>query len=396
MDLNTFGIEDVSDEDVALRFTISSAALKRMLDKTSVVVSGKDFVPILMNFCVQASPSAVRILTSSLDLAMLASSKDVTVPVPGKAFFPVKRLSEIVASAPDGDLSIEARGSATTGMTGRVAATSATTGARTIWALALHSGIGYPALPALGDLRMQQIPRAGFCQALKAVSYAAAGQGGSGVVALSMVSFQNGWATAYDGARLARTRFVCEALPEHLQLPIGAVDDVLRLLDKNESAETFLLGQTDTHIVLHYDNDVLVVAQSAQVFPDVEPFAALPKGLVQAKLPAQTLADALKQVRVSIDLESPLVAISISSNAVVVHTKDKYGNKTLAELPTKVLIPNDTTLLFSYRYLLQLIQKFPDPDFIMSFDAKPKSKHAVFFVSKDETSIAVLPQAVAF
>lgn len=400
MDLATFGIEDLSDEDVALRFSIPTSTLKTMLDKTSVVVSGKDFVPVLMNFCIQAAPSSVRVLTSSLDIAMLVSSKDATVTIPGRAFFPARRLAEIVSSAPDGDLHLEVRGSAAKGLTGRIEARSAVTGARTTWALNLHSGIGYPALPSLGDLQMRQVPRMAFCEALKAVGYAAAGQGSAGAAnaALAQVSFEHGQVLACDGSRLARARFVCDTLPEPFTLPIGAVDDVLRLLghERGDSESTFLMGQTATHIVVQYSSDALVISRSAQDFPDTASFVILPKAAVRISLATSDVLAALKQVKTSLDTEAPLIGMRISSNGVGIYSQDKYGNKSLTELPVKVLVPNDITLMFSYRYLLQLIQKFPDADLILMFDPKLKNKQTVFFVSKDESALSVLPQAVAF
>lgn len=399
MDLNTFGIEDVSDDDVALRFTIPATTLKRMLDKTSVVVSGKDFVPVLMNFCIQASPTAVRILTSSLDLAMLSSAKDVEVAIPGRAFFPVRRLTEIVSSAPAGQLLIEARGSATTGMSARITAT-AESGARTVWALALHSGAGYPNLPALGDLQMRQVPRAEFCDALRAVAYAAADPASSGNAALAAVQFSGQLTSACDGNRLALVRFSCDGLPEALTLPSGAVDDCLRLLDRPEPAvtETFLLGQTTTHIVMHHGGDALVIAQTSREYPDALTIetSELPRTRATIELERDAVADALRRVKTSIDVESPLVALTVSANGTVVHTKDRYGNTSVAELPGKVLIPNDMTLMFSYRYLLQLVQKFPESEMKMVFDPKLKNKAAAYFISKDESALSVLPQSVSF
>jgi DNA polymerase III sliding clamp (beta) subunit (PCNA family) len=392
----TFGIEDSAE--VVLSFSLAAADLLDALTKTSAVLAGREFVPVLANFVLTATPGNLRVVTSNLDLAMvsrvLPARDELTVPMPGKAYFPVRRFLDVVKQAAGTRarlyVLVSRIGEA---LSAQVRSTSPETGTETSWTLALHSGVGYPALPSLGDLSLVQTDAKSVVTALRAVTYAADATTSH---SYHVIRFDRGSSgrtsiTAADRSRIARA--TVESFPITTVLPVHAANDLLVLAEK---AETLAIGQTKTHVVVRTETDLLVIARPNTELPDLSSQIneVLTRNTAHVKVAHRELFDAVKSVRVTADTDTPFIVIEMATNTCNVSSYDKFGNSAKVILTATGLVPKMLTLVFNFKLLLQALVAWPSDDIEIAVapGMTKTTNRSVLFSDQGATTLSLLAQ----
>lgn len=385
MDLEGFGLDE--EEQVTLKLKTSREVLLDLVTKTGVVVPSKDVIPVLANYRVQATATALRITTTNLEISMVCATKEVTVEAPGEAFFPVRRFAEILNLCPKhSGVMITVRGQQAT----IVCST-------TVWTLMLHSGIGYPALPEVQELTMTAVPRESLLSCLASTKYAASTNPAK--PSLMMICFTGDSLIATDGIRLHTVPLISPAL----SLPIQAVDDVL-MLCRRATTENVMMGEARNHIVFQAGTDVLVINKTVAEWPDITPFTGpAQRHKEYMVIDRDALIEKIRQVKTSADLESPTLTLELVRNELRLRTADRYGNKGYAALdverPASGTVFGSTikcALMFHNRQLLETLGSFDCKSVRLYFGGDSKTKKFPVLIRDEESgSFAILAQMLS-
>jgi DNA polymerase-3 subunit beta len=296
-----------------LRVRAKKFVFQALFEKAAAVVPTKDIMPVLKNFQVEVTTERLRVMATDLELSVIAYTELVAVERPGTAVFPAKRMLEIIREADDEEMTVDVSGGEASISVGRAS-----------WTLKLQGGDDYPALPEISEVVLHPINRVKFLGALGAVRYAAATEVNR--PSLMMINVAGGKMTACDGVRFQQAS-VGEDFPLELQIPILAVDDLVKLLRTND-LEEIGIGETDFHLVFRVGHDVFVVNKLMVQFPDVEALLLRPalKNKDILRVDRAELVAAIRRVRITADPETSAVVLALDTDQVKVTAKDKFGN----------------------------------------------------------------------
>lgn len=373
-------VENLTQENPAtLSFEMRKGDLLALLEKAAVVVPTKDIIPVLANFKIQCA-ATIKVTTSNLDLSMICASKEISIEQPGTAFFPVRKFLEIVKEC-SSEISVQVYGQQATISSGR-----------TTWTLRLHSGIGYPALPETSDLTLKEVDRTQLSLMLRRTKYAASTTPAK--AALMMIAIEKEKMTACDGIRLHQV--VIKGFPLDLQIPIEAVDDILKLIDGKLSFDEIKIGESTNHILLLAGSDVLIINKLAEVFPDVKTLMLGPalRNQRSIKIEIDSLITALKQVRTVADAEIPAVALVLWATMVTLKSLDRYQSECRATVDVLEVGEKfcNATVILNHRMLMQTLRSLQGDIVEMRFAEGAKNKKNPVLFKDAHGSIAVLQQ----
>lgn len=338
----------------AVGFEMKKFVLQNLLEKASTVMPVKDIMPVLKNFQIEATkgvdgaPDRLRVIATDLELSVISTTEIVTVTKPGTAIFPGRKFADLVREAADDLAQIEVSDG-----------TARITIGPTAWDLKLADGTEYPYMPDLAAVDMHSVNRVQFLGGISACRYAAAV--GSVRPNLMMIEVRNGKMTACDGVRfqqvdlLGATRHTGATYPVDLNLPIGAVDDLVKLLHTTD-ATTVGIGVTDNHIIFRIGSDVFVANKLLLKFPDMEEILLTPalKNNQRLQVDRQEFVDAVRRVRITADVETSAIVLVLADGTLTVLAKDKYGNQA-SEVLTAGWEGADRQLVVNHRYLSDLL-----------------------------------------
>ncbi len=239
-----------------LSFECKKFALQNLIEAASSVIPSRDLVPVLKNFLVEVSDGELRVTATDLELAVVATTGLVTVHQEGSAVFPAATLLEILREANDKPVQVEVKGQ-----------TAFIVISPTAWEIKLADVDDYPPLPVLSEIEFVPHSRAKFVQAIRAVHYAASRE--THRANLMLIDISGGRARASDGVRFQQIEPGADALPLDCQVPIAAVDDLLRLL-KISDLVTVDVGQSPDKLIFRFGSDVFIVSKFNAQFPDME------------------------------------------------------------------------------------------------------------------------------
>lgn len=337
----------------AMGFEMKKFVLQNLLEKAATVLPVKDIQPVLKNFQIEATLDAdgqgrLRVIATDLELSVISTTEIVTVTKPGTAVFPGRKFADLVREAADDLAQIEVSDG-----------TARITIGPTAWDLKLADGTEYPYMPDLAAVEMHSVNRVQFLGGISACRYAAAV--GSVRPNLMMIEVRNGKMTACDGVRfqqvdlLGATRHTGATYPVDLNLPIGAVDDLVKLLHTTD-ATMVGIGTTDNHIIFRIGSDVFVANKLLLKFPDMEEILLAPalKNNERLQVDRQEFVDAVRRVRITADAETSAIVLVLADGTLTVLAKDKYGNQS-SEVLTAGWDGADRQLVVNHRYLSDLL-----------------------------------------
>ena len=318
----------------------------------------------------------MEVAATDLELSVIASTTDIEVERPGIAVFPGKELRDVVKTLPDAaEVFIEVDE-----LKAKVKS------ARASWEFRLHKSTTYPALPTDAET-FYEVPRDTFVSAVERVRNSASHDAVH--PSLGMVSVKGGKMRAADGSRAAQVPV--EGVPD-LQIPIGAVDDLLRML-RLTAADTFEVATTENHIVFKIGDDRFIATRLAATFPDIDK-ALLKPALTNSdelEVDRDALLTALRRVSVTADAETNAVRLSVTKKTVSVRTKDKTGN-TAEEVVDAIWKGSKTrAVAVNLTHLKDLVAMNTGQNVTLFFGEGSKTSPAPLLLRED-TSIGVLNQ----
>lgn len=375
MDLNTFGL-DQAEKSITLRIDILKKVFLPMLEKAAIVVPNADVIPVLANFQIQASEAAVRVVTTNLKLFMLCATKNVEVSIPGIAFFPVKRFLEVIKEC-DEEIRISVANQEAEIQSGR-----------TIWTLKLHSGIGYPALPSISDLLIKEVDKNPFLKAVQNTEYAASRTPAKS--SMMMLHIEKEKIVAYDGVRLQQ--FALKGFPFDVDIPVDSVNDLLKLIDKSELS-TIRIGEASNHLVIQAGSDMLIINKLSEKFPDIQSLVLGPalRNAHTVKVATKALIEAIKDVRVLADKESPAIALCVEEQGLSVRSLDRFGNMASTMVDLEALAAR-RKIVVNHKMLMEMLGVYEAPICHFQFPEKSKYLAPILLTDPESGSISILQQ----
>jgi DNA polymerase III sliding clamp (beta) subunit (PCNA family) len=308
-------------------FTMQRQWLAQLADwAVTAVPSGTPTLPVNGCFRVDVEPERITVAATDQQLTVFATTQVVEVKNAGTVFLPAKRLRELLAAAPEGDVTIAVKG-----LAAKVTAGSAS------WALRLFPAGGYLGLPDLSGAEFAEVGREGLLKALQAVRHAVGKDLGRPSYTQVRIAQSGGCmaAMAADSSQFARARL--PGFPFPLSIPLTVLDDLTKLLAKGQDDQVEV-AETDTLVVFRVGYVTLAAARSGSEFPDpavlLRPVADDDRRLVVDKA---DLVGALRRVRVNADQNTSAVALLASGEggrqSLTVLARDKDGNSAQDTIP---------------------------------------------------------------
>lgn len=363
---------------VTLDFTVKRFVFALLVDKASAVVSSRDVMPVLKCLQIEAADGRLRIVATDLERSMICTTEIVAIDTPGIAVFPAKKLAEIIRQADDSDVHIHVAGG-----------TASITVGRTTWRLRLQGGEDYPPMPAITEVTFAAVNRTGFLSALQAVRYAACRDANR--ASLMMIDIRGGRMTACDGSRFQQA--AAADLPFPCQIPIGAVDDLIKILKASELTDVHI-GESDHHLIFRLGADLLIVAKLMAQFPDME--AALLRPALENRhkltIDRHEFVAAIKRVRIAADPETSALALILRDYQLTVSARDKWEN--FAEETIDATWDGaDRTIVVNHAYLTDMINMVRGPVVTLHLGDDTKHRKAPIMVRDgDAGTVGVVQQ----
>ena len=349
-----------------MKFTIDSASFAKGLGLPLGVITLKTTIPILGNFLIEADQGGIRITGTDLELAAI-SSLPAEVKESGKACIPAKRLTEIVRSLSEDELTV-------TVLENHWA--SVTSG-RAKFKLTGLSPDNFPTIPQSPPDSIN-LPASILHTALRRTLFAVTKEESrytlNGV--LLALDAQGLRLVATDGHRLALSvsPLAEQPKPQSLLVPRDAATLLLRLLSDAKDDATVTFASDDSHIFFGLGDQKLISRRLTGQFPGYE--AILPKdnNLVATVRP-EILATALHRVATLADERSNFVKLSLKPGSLEVSTSTFDGEG--QDLIDAEYVGPEFSIGFNVRYLL---------DFLATVTATGAKQVQLTF--KDESSAA--------
>lgn len=360
-----------------MNFKIKKVVMESLLSKAASVLSSGDVLPILKNFNVELLEGNLMVMATDLELSVIAQTPLVESVEDGRAVFPGKKLLDIVKEAEDGVIDFAVNGEQ-----------AVITCMGTTWTIQLMKAADYPALPQVEDAEPIQVSRVSLVQAVSIVKGAAAKE--SIRPALQMISIVEGKVRASDGA-VFRQVTVGELQQLDTQIPIGAVDDLLRLL-RNTELERISIGQTEDHLLFSIGADVFIITKTNVAYPDIETalLGVARKNTYRLTVDRQQFIAGIKRVRVTADEETRGLLLLLSANKLQLRAKDKYGNFATQELDC-FWEGGEKALGVNHEHALDMLSVLPSPSINIMLGDDVKTRKAPIFI-EDGIVTAVLQQ----
>lgn len=368
-----------------LAFSTKKFVLQALLEKAASVVPSKDIMPVLKNYLIEVSPPTsasagrIRVVATDLELSVIAQTQMVTTAVPGSAVFPAGKALAILRAAEDGEAQVTVHGTLARLVIGP-----------TTWDLRLQSGDEYPEMPEVTDIEVVELDRVRFLGALHSVRYAAA----TDTVRPSLMMLDikpNGRVTACDGVRFQQAPVPgwpseVGGVPFEVQIPIGAVEDLIKLL-RSTDLPTVGVGASDNHLLFRVGEDYFIANKLMAQFPDVEELLLRP-ALVNNKdtltCDRGELLDAVRRVRINADQETSALVLDVADGQITVRTRDKYGNTAAEVIPAGWSKPA-RQLVVNHGYLTDMLAMADAKTCTFRLGEDTKSRKSYVMLTDPET-----------
>lgn len=371
----------IASTDTNIVFTMKKFVLQLLLEKASSVVPTRDVMPVLKNFQFEVTDGRLRVVATDLELSVVATTEMVEVHAGGVAVFPARKMLDILREAEDSTVTITVQGTKASVAIGR-----------TTWNLKLQGGADYPPMPEFTEAVFATVDRAAFATALKVVRYAACKDANR--ASLMMIDVRGGRMTACDGARFQQATI--GAFPFEFRIPIGAVDDLLKLLASTDLIE-ISIGESVNHLIFTVGADVFVANKLLAQFPDME--ALLLRPALENKhsftVERDELLHAIKRVRINADGETSAIGLHLAPSNLTVIAKDKYGNDA-AETIDAGWPGGERVLVVNHAYLSEMVNASDAKaaTFYLGDDTKTR-KAPIMLKDDDAGTVGVTQQMVS-
>ena len=362
-----------------MKFEIQKAVLESVLSKARSVLATKDLVPILKNFNVTASAGMLCVVATDLALSVVAKTGMVNCIEAGQAIFPGNKFIDIVKTCEESPVVVSVEDDVAV-----IVCAGAT------WNVSLQSFEAYPDIPDVGEVEVTYFAKELFHNALNKVKGAAAKEGVR--PALQMVDILNGDVRASDGA-MFRQVHVPELVGVSMQIPLGAVEDLVKLLRGTE-AEKIGFGQTKDHLLFVIGEDVFIVTKNNVEYPDVEESLLGPARNNKQSLVVnrEQLINGVRRVRVNADEDTKGVTLTLKQDYLSLSARDKRGNDANETIEAKYNSPsgtNDRSLTVNHITLVDALTVVDSltVEFMLGVDTRQRK--APVFIEEGDTAVVL-------
>lgn len=350
-----------------------------LFEKASSVVPSKDIMPVLKNFQLEALEDRVRVVATDLELSVISSTEMVRTEQVGTAVFPAKKMLDIIREAEDGDMLIDVSDGQAHIRVGRAS-----------WTLRLQSGADYPALPDIKSVELHPVDRVKFLGAIQSVRRAAAKD--TTRPSLMMIDVADGKMTACDGVRFQQA-LLGDDFPMDMQLPIGAVDDLVKLL-RTTDLEKVGIGESEYHLVFRVGSDVFIANKLMAQFPNVEELLLRPALQNKDRLLVDRgdLDAAVRRVRINADPETSAIVLELGNDSVTVLARDKFGNEATEAIEAS-WAGKERKVVVNHSFLADMLSMYDGKSctFLLGEDTKSR-KSPVMLRDEDTQTIGIINQ----
>jgi len=372
IDMGTSGSMGDFVPDKGLSLSTKKLVFEQTCNKSATVIPSRETLPVLKNFLFEAVDGTLKVVATDLELSVIASSQIVSIEREGRVIFPARKMLDILREASEDDMSIDVVGKRATIKVGS-----------TEWTLILPPPEEeYPELPEVSDAEMHQIERERFLTAINSVWHAAAKEPTR--ANLMLINVEHEKMTACDGVRFQQASL--PGFPLDMQIPIGAVTDLVKLLKAANGVETIGIGATEHHLVFRVGGDTFIANKLMSQFPDMEALLLRPalSNKHELILDRDELTHAVKRVRINADQETSAIALELSENLVTLVSKDVLGNRASQPISAGWSGP-DRLLCVNHQYLVDMLKMHEGASchFWLGDDGKSRKSTVML---KDETT----------
>lgn len=377
-----------STADMAI--SMKKFMLQTVLERAQSVLPSRDVMPVLKNFQVEAltdeaGDSLLKVIATDMELSIVSISQMVTIDRPGTAVFPGKRLLDIVKEAEEGDLVLDVKEGVASIRVGKAE-----------WSLKLMDGSDYPDIPEVEDEALVPIDRSLLYNALNSVRLAAATD--TVRPTLMMINISENRVRAADGVRFQQVTLPDDSPIQDMDIPIGAVDDLIKILKTTDQARIDV-GMTDNHLIFHVAGDTFIANRVTDEFPEMDDILLKPAMGNKHKLSVdrEGLIKAIRRARITADPETNAVILELTDGQCLVRCRDKFGNWALEPIAAswQPATEGDSTRLvaLNHVHLTQMLQMTDakSSEFFLGTDTKNR-KSPLLLRDDESRTIGVLTQ----
>jgi DNA polymerase-3 subunit beta len=253
------------------------------------------------------------------------------------------------------------------------------------WDLVLQPADDYPPLPAAADISFTSVSRAKLLGSISLVKGAASRDGTN--PKLMAVSISQGKVIASSHVRLHRARI--ESFPVDLQVPIGAVDGLLRLLGDCQ-AEEIGIGEERYVLAFRIGDDVFMAGKLASEYPDQEKRLLAPHltgSSNQLTVDKADLIAAIRRVRITADPETAAVGLKLAPGKVTVLSKDRNRNAAHEEIPAQ-WTSKERTVVVNHEHLQDLLGLAAGPQAVFRIGNDAGKRRSPLVLTDDKAGTA--------
>jgi DNA polymerase III sliding clamp (beta) subunit (PCNA family) len=285
----------VSDD---LEFSVKRFQLATLADWAAPVVPTGATLPVNQAFRVTVAPELLRVAATDRQRTVVAESPSVATGQSGTVFLPAKRLSAILASAPEGDVTVSVKAGLATVRAGGAS-----------WQLKLPLPGGDIELPDLSAAKFEPVSRVKLLGALEAVRYAVGRGDGRPQFAKVQIAEAGGvmHATAVGSSVLARARV--DGFPFPVQVPAIVLGDLVKLLHTSTDTDAEV-ADAGSCVAFRAGPVTLAAQYNGQDFPDAD-------AMFLRKVAANGLELAVDRTELSRALKRVRINASTTTSAVV-------------------------------------------------------------------------------
>ena len=365
--------------------TVPCTILREQVERAASVVPTAGFQPVLKNLLIDVKPGLLRISATDLDLSVITSSPLVTADEEARFIIPAQRLREILKELPEGEVRI----TVTEPAEGITVIHLEAGGAQ--WSLQVPEG-NFPALPSVDEAEFSDFPRAPFLAAIRAVRFAASKDGSNlGLACVGIARQGDGSAkvTASDGSRVQQARMAF--FPLSVQIPaIGspaAVDEVTRLLARNEDLETAQVALTPSALLFRAGSGVFAARKLNVPGANVEQQILKPamENKHELIVPRAGLLEAVRRVAITADAHTSAICLSLTPGKLTVVSRDRQGNTAEQSLDIS-WGASERQVVVNHRHLSEAVSAGSGASCILRL-AGSSSKRSAVLIRDDESGI---------
>lgn len=276
-----------------MQFTLTKDDLSNLMTQIQSIVPSKPALPILSNFMLKASSEGLELTATDLTVGIRCFVK-APVSSHGATTIPSRRFFQLVREMPSSSIDVHV------GKSDICEIRSASSHFK----LNGMSNADYPALPDLSDAMRIELPSEELKAMFTKTAFAASKDESRYLMTGILLKVEEGRMTLVgtDARRLAKVEKTIEVDPaftgEYI-IPLKAVDEITRLLDRSGSESTWLHLAHDK-IGIETNNILLVTKLLVGTFPDFK--SVIPQNhTFKVDLHREELISMLRQIMVFAD-----------------------------------------------------------------------------------------------